>query len=357
MPIGRLFTMPLKQPSLICDRRSALLGLLSVAVAPQALADVIESKVFEGSRQPGALKGEGGEGLRARSGQEIIDCQFRALGNGAVRIDRPTDRLRIDSCEAQDLYRFLENTAATGRDDASLRDFVVTGVVARGLVRGFSRVRYASKAGLFEDIIAEGAARTANYCVGFALDDAASDITYRRCVARDFRETERADESYWNGDGFSDERGNKGIRYIQCVASGCSDGGFDTKSQDVSLERCVAQDNKRNFRLWNSGALKACHSTNPKRYGGSGAPAHIALMGDAPRYVIEDLVVTAQPDNASPVFYCETKRPAIIEIRNARIDAPAAALIKAVGPKPSLRWVGGRASHAVHVAAEESPNQ
>ncbi|MEM7568822.1 MAG: hypothetical protein AAF337_03405, partial [Pseudomonadota bacterium] len=301
-------------PDLLLSRRRALLASL-IALAPvraYAAPRAIEGERFEGSRPDGALGGEGGEGLRLASGQTIRTSSFARFGNGAVRVNKPVDGIRIEDCTADGLYRFLENTASKAVGDASMIDFVIKGITARNLVRGFSRVRYASRDGLFEDIIAMAAARSLDFACGFALSDTASNITYRRCEARGFRAAPRDEAGYWNSDGFSDERGNHAIAYIDCIAQGCSDSGFDTKSQDVTLSGCTASDNKRNFRLWNTGTLSACRSENPVRYGGTGGPAHLAFTGDAPRYTLRDIVISARPDNPAPVFYCETKRPAII---------------------------------------------
>jgi hypothetical protein len=81
--------------------------------------------------------------------------------------------------------------------------------------------------------VAEACDHPVNYCVGFALDDTAHDIIYRRASAHGFAVSNLPRDSYWNGDGFSDERGNHDIQYLACTATGSSDGGFDVKSTDV----------------------------------------------------------------------------------------------------------------------------
>src|SRR3546814_15231666 len=99
-----------------------------------------------------------------------------------------------------------------------------------------TRIRYGSHHGTIEDVVASGSAQGDLYCVGFQLDDQAHDITYQRVEAHGFRETNRPNTSYWNSDGFSDERGNRAIRYLSCTATDCTDGGFDLKSADMFLE-------------------------------------------------------------------------------------------------------------------------
>lgn len=289
--------------------------------------------------------------VNARSGQRIRGARFANLGNGAIRIDQPVQGLVVEDVQAAHLYRFLENSAARGAPPAPLTRFVLRRITARDLERGMTRIRHASHDGLIEDVIAYGGSNGANYCVGFALDDEAHDIIYRRVQAHGFVESARPREKYWNGDGFTDERGNRAIRYLDCTASGCSDGGFDLKSEDVLLVGCTARGNKRNYRLWGSGRLERCVSENPKWHGGSGGPAHFAFHGPQARYVIDRPVVRADPANKAPVFLFDTKAPAVIEIHNADIDAPGAPLIVAGGQQiPKVKWVPDKASQKIRTA-------
>src|SRR3546814_7023629 len=93
--------------------------------------------------------------------------------------------------------------------------------------------------------LAYGSTQCDAYCVGYQLDNEAHNITYNRVEAHHFQESGTAASKYWNGDGFSDERGNHGIRYLTCTATECTDGGFDLKSTDVYMENCVSRANKR----------------------------------------------------------------------------------------------------------------
>src|SRR3546814_18309287 len=80
--------------------------------------------------------------------------------------------------------------------------------------------------------LAYGSTQCDAYCVGYQLDNEAHNITYNRVEAHHFQESGTAASKYWNGDGFSDERGNHGIRYLTCTAPECTDGGFDLKSTE-----------------------------------------------------------------------------------------------------------------------------
>lgn len=314
-------------------------GLLLLPTASSADPRRTVSRKFRGDGK--------GEGLRARSGLIVRNSSFVNFGNGAIRVNRAIDGLVVESCQGNDLYRFLENTASDRSVPASLTRFTLRKITTSGLQRGMTRIRYASHGGLIEDVIARASQSPADYCVGFALNDTAHDIVYRRAEAHGFAVRNLPRDKYWNGDGFSDERGNRDIQYLACVAIGSSDGGFDLKSANVLLAGCTARGNKRNYRLWGSGRLTNCRSENPRPRGGTGKPAHFSFHGGSARYVIDRPVVRANPQNSAPVFLFNNDKPAIIEIRNADIDAAGAPLIVSEKVKPVIKFVPPLASQKI----------
>ncbi|GGB95330.1 hypothetical protein GCM10011494_12250 [Novosphingobium endophyticum] len=333
---------------------TGLAALLAPRAAGGQAATIIDGKTFQGTRSSLGTKGEGGEGLRVRSNTIIRNCSFLDLGNGAVRVNVPVDDLVIEDCEARNLYRFLEDTSSNNTDPARLTNFAVRRVTAHEVDKSMTRIRYDSHNGVIEDVTAYGSAQGDLYCVGFQLDDQAYDITYSRVAAHGFRESSRPADRYWNGDGFSDERGNRKIRYLSCVASECSDGGFDLKSENVYLEDCAARLNKRNFRLWSSGELHRCISENPRHYGGTGEAAHFSFHGAVDRYVLDRPVVRAEAGNSAPVFLIATDTPLHLEIRDAAIDTPDAALFKVTGAEPVITWAPDRSQQPVRVLRERA---
>ncbi|HEY9553902.1 hypothetical protein [Allosphingosinicella sp.] len=340
------------------SRRDLLAAAVFAPILPGALNAqstgtlLIEGRTFSGARSLTGTGGEGGEGFRAKSGMLVRNCHFLNLGNGAIRVNVPTDNLVIEDCDGDNLYRFLEDTSSVTANPAVLSNFALRRIVARELDRGMTRIRYGSHHGTIEDVVASGSAQGDLYCVGFQLDDQAHDITYQRVEAHGFRETNRPNTSYWNGDGFSDERGNRAIRYLSCTATDCTDGGFDLKSADMFLENCVSRGNKRNYRLWSKGKLSSCHSEDPKWRGGTGGAAHFSFHGAAGRFVIDRPIVRAGADNAAPVFLIETSIPLTLDIINADIDAPAAPLLAIRGPAPQINWSPAREQQTIRVARD-----
>lgn len=337
---------------------SAAAGLTAMPSMIRAQAGsqtVIEGRTFRGTRPPGGSGLDGGTAISAKSDTLIRNCRFLDLGNGAIRLlGSSTRNFSIEDCEVSNMYRFIENWSWNHPNvPAPVDYFTLRRITARGLERNFLRIRYGSARGVIEDVVAHGSGQCANYCVGFALDDEANDIVYRRVEAHGFSETQRAANRYWNGDGFSDERGNRQIRYLSCVATGCSDGGFDLKSADVFLEDCRASGNKRNFRLWNTGTLKGCRSENPVKNGGTGELAHFSFFGGSgANYVLERPVVRAAAGNTAPVLFFQTTAPATISIHDADIDAPSAPLIQVDGPAPTIKWFPDRSQQKIRVARD-----
>lgn len=247
---------------------------------------------------------------------------FRAVGNGCFHVGAPLKRLTIEDCAFEDVYRFIENTAHDGEREASLVDFAVRRCRGTRVERGFLRVRYGSRSGVIEECLAQGLANEGGSIpAGCALDDEARDIVYRRCVMENFQQWRAG--RYWNGDGFSDEPGNENIRYEACQARGSTDGGFDCKSRNVVLENCLAEDNKRNFRIWDDRAsLADCTSRNPNFRGREVEDAdacHIWIGGENAQILIANL--TIEDADATQIFEFEHDGGSV-QIRGLTIHSP-----------------------------------
>src|SRR3546814_16487348 len=108
-----------------------------------------------------------------------------------------------------------------------------------------TRIRYGSHDGTIEDVKAYGSTQCDAYCVGYQLDNEAHNITYNRVEAHHFQASGTAASKYWNGDGFSDERGNHGISYLTCTDNGITERSFALKSTAAIQEKCVTSTNKK----------------------------------------------------------------------------------------------------------------
>jgi len=284
-----------------------------------------------GAPMPAILRGNrrgrfvGDEGFRLLRGANYLSfsqLSFRDVGNGCIHVGAPTAGLTIEDCAFDNVYRFLENTANEHERDASLTNFAVRRCTGARVERGFLRIRYSSSNGVIEDCSAQGRAnRGGSIPEGCALDDHASNIAYRRCVMENFQQWRGLE--YWNGDGFSDEDGNSNIRYEECRARGSTDGGFDCKSDNVVLENCVSEGNKRNFRIWGDRpTLTSCTSRNPVMRGNplqQGDVCHIWIGGEDARISISDL--TVEDSNATPIFEFD-EDGAAVELSGSSLHTP-----------------------------------
>jgi hypothetical protein len=276
----------------------------------------------------GDQAGEEGPGvfklLRGASHIKFAHFDFRDIGNGAFRIAGAVANVTIEDCAFENVYRFFENTAGDGEGHASVDGFVLRRCHGSRVERGFLRVRYNSRNGVIEDCRAQGVGREGGRIpVGCALDDRASNITYRRCVMEGFQQFNGAE--YWNGDGFSDEPDNSAIRYETCEARGSTDGGFDCKSRDVVLTDCIAEDNKRNFRIWSDHAtLTNCTSRAPNFRGRdaneNGSPCHIWIGGEE-NIDIDIANLTIEDRDATPIIEFNHD-VGVVEIRGVTINSP-----------------------------------
>lgn len=241
-----------------------------------------------------------------RSGATYRGVHARDVGNGLFVIRDSVRGVQIADIEVAGGYRVIENSSvprAAGADCVGLR---VRGARAADLRRSFARIRYASHDGVIEDVTASGTLTTGAHDlpVGIGFQDTAHDFRLERCTMRGFR-WKRGDNKYWNGDGFSTERGNARFVFKQCAAWDNSDGGFDLKSSETLLDDCTSGRNARNFRLWSSIRATRLTSVNPQKIGGIGDTNHFAIM--AAQGVREPLVIriehlAVKSDKAWPIF-------------------------------------------------------
>jgi hypothetical protein len=306
--------------------RRSVLTAAALALAPRsALSASSPDRItgdFQGTRPDPfdrSAKNKGEIVHRARSGQTYSRIQARDFGNGLIRVAGEVDGLTVEDVEAHNFYRLIEGEAG-----ASLTNFTVRRVKGVGFERSLSRLRGASRNGLFQDVYADSEAQIGDpFAVAFHLDENCSDITYERCTALRCQ-TPLRKKVYRQGDGFSDEGGCSGISYIDTLAQECTDAGYDIKSKGVRMVRAKSVSNRRNFRLWADATLDHIVSENPRG-------VHISTHGKGPRIIrIERLEVRS--DTGAPVFYLEAAGGSKISIGSYDIQIPERApLVHAEG--------------------------
>lgn len=201
---------------------------------------------------------------------------------------------------AVDGYRVFETYPAKDQSDASIKKLVLDNIAATQLKRGFARIGHDSSGGVINKIDASGTVFNDQIPAGIAFMDTAHDFTISNCTMRHFR-MELGPGKYWNGDGYSSEKDNYGLRFLNCAAFMCTDGGFDLKSTGTFLDDCVAGENKFNFRFWSPVQAWTLTSLNPRKGDGTGGYGHFSITGGPGMEItIEKLV--ARSDNTAPLF-------------------------------------------------------
>jgi hypothetical protein len=146
--------------------------------------------------------------------------------------------------------------------------------------RGFSRSVFHilgdSHDILIDNCFGDSEYQSGEFAVGVALKDTAHNITHTNCTMMRCIDT---NASYWNGDGFCNERGNYNITYEDCVSRGNADGGYDCKSTNTTFTTCIAVDNCRNWRLWGTATLNGCIGLDPHKRGGTSSQAQVWAKG------------------------------------------------------------------------------
>lgn len=312
-------------------RAEFVAGVLAAAAVPGR-------RSIRGDRPENPMSGdEGASVFEGRSGARHRRLSVRNIGNGLVRVTGRVSDLSLEDVDVVNAYRVLE----VHGPQAALTDFTLSRIRARRLERGLSRIGGQSTRGRFEDVHADGEQQIGDpFGVGFALADEASDITYRRCTARNFWAALDPDR-FRNGDGFSDERRNRRIRYLDCEAWDNTDAGFDIKSADSSVDRCTAGGNDRNFRFWSPIKVGKVTSVTPVHRGGRSRPAHVWVDGKSrPTITIERLVVRGETQ--VPVLLVENG-PAVVVIDSHDVSVPRGTPIN-VGGHPDLQivWRSGK---------------
>jgi len=283
-----------------------------------------------GSRSPSWTYGmaEGNELFRLMSGANNLvfeDLTTRNFGNGVFRAGADISNLTIRDVDASNVSRFVEDYVSGTNTSATISGLTVENVNVSGYSRSVMRLQYDTHDVLIDNVIGDsGRTFGGLYVVGIALDGTAHDVVISDTTMKNNFGQGTASE-YWNGDGFSTERGNYNIRYENTVASGNSDAGYDLKSSNTTLVNTVSEANNRNYRLWSTSiTMEGSSSINPTYYGGNTDTAHVWLGVDA-EATIDDFTFS---DALLPqVLFDMTKGGATVHLADTAIPLIYQALV------------------------------
>jgi len=228
-------------------------------------------------------KNNGREVFRLLNGADHLHfsgLDFKNVGNGAFRFGGDITGVTLQDMEANNVRRFVENFVSNGAQTASVTDLTIKDVNVRGFSKGAIRLQYDSSNILIEDVFGDAQGQDGdNFTMGVHLKGSVHDVVHRNVTMNNAIQT-KSDSEYWNADGFVTDWGTYNITYEDTSASGSTDGGYDLKSQNTTLIRAAAADNKRNFRIWRTANFIDVKSDEPFRRGGIGTAAHIHVLGN-----------------------------------------------------------------------------
>jgi hypothetical protein len=295
---------------------------------------------FIGSRsEPYDPAGEPGRPIfRLESGANHLRFDRLACaraGNGCFMVAAPIVDLAITNVTATNVRRFFENAAADGGPNATIAGLHIANVTINGFSKGAIRLGYDSHDVVLVDIYGDSLGQDGdNFAIGVHLTDTVHDVVLQRVTMNNARDTLH---EYWNGDGFAAESDTYDLTFVDTVASGNTDAGYDLKASGVQLTNVLASDNKRNFRFWGAGiVLEQCRGIDPNLRGGTGTQAqvHIAAGGS----VQLSNCTFVDHDHDTIVFQLEGDAHLIV--RNTTVERSVSSDLSVVEPEAYIDLLG-----------------
>lgn len=225
---------------------------------------------FKGSRPADWQAGDasGNELFKLGTGADNLifrDLKIDNVGT-AFRATADLRNLHIEDVDANNVRRFLEDYSSAPSSTATITGLTIRNVDVQGFSRVAIRLQYDTNDVVIDNVRANMAGQTGDDLpAGVHLDGTVHDVTLNRVVIENVQSTAGA---YFNGDGFASERGVHDVRFIDTVARGNSDGGYDLKSSGTVVVRALSEENGRNYRLWGEATLIDSVGLNPVLRGG-----------------------------------------------------------------------------------------
>lgn len=242
----------------------------------------------------------------------------------AFRVSADVSNLTIGEVTAKNVQRFFEDRQAN--DDpaktATISGLTIHDVNVSGYSKNVIRLQFDTNNVRITDVVGDSAGQTFDdYAMGIHLDDTVHDVVLQRVTMLN---NQNFTGSYWNGDGFATEGNTHHITFIDTVARGSTDGGYDLKSDYTTLIRTVADDNARNYRFWGHGnVMEAAVGLDPHSRNG-GSNSQIWMKGGAELTIRNSEFIDA--GYATKVFNYDDR--ATINLDNVRITYAEGAVLK-----------------------------
>lgn len=225
---------------------------------------------FIGSRPADWQAGDasGNELFKLGTGADNLEFRDLRIDNvgTAFRVTADLGNLHIEDVDANNVRRFFEDYSSAPSGTATISGLTIRDVDVQGFSRVAIRLQYDTNNVVIDNVTADMAGQTGDDLpAGVHLDGTVHNVTLSQVVMENIQSTAGA---YFNGDGFASERGVYDVRFIDTVARGNSDGGYDLKSSGTVVVRALSEENGRNYRLWGETTLIDSVGLNPVLRGG-----------------------------------------------------------------------------------------
>lgn len=235
----------------------------------------------------------------------------------AFQVISDVSNITVKDMAATNVERFFEDLAGGKYKTASIDGLTIENVDVTGFSKGVIRLQYDTKNVVIRDVHGDsGNIDGANFAIGVHIDGTAHGILIKDSSMGNITDTT---SYYWNGDGFATEGGAYDIRFEDTRAYGNTDAGYDLKSATTVLVNAVAEDNKKNFRLWGDETLINPVSKNPQMRGGSGEQLHVQVMNTGAAKII------------GGIFTDASNGTTVVKIEGGTLDISGSSIIHAAG--------------------------
>lgn len=253
--------------------------------------------------QPGQAQGT--ELFRLMAGASHLnfsDLATNNFGNGVFRFGGDVQNISINQVTAANVTRFIENHVSSATS-ASVDGLTVSNVTVSGYSQNAIRLKYNTRNVTLQNVVGDSQKQNGGlYIHGVSLAGTVHDVLLDRVTMKN-NYGRGSSSAYWNGDGFVAEGGTYNLTFVDTVASGNTDAGYDIKSDNVKMIRAQAIGNTKNFRFWGENVtVTDSISQDPRYHGGTGKPAHFHAAGNNGTEVTFDNFRYSDGSGAPKVF-------------------------------------------------------
>lgn len=285
--------------------------------------------VIEGTRPATYAIGNasGNELFKFQAGSGHLAFQNFTINNTgtAFRAAGDVSNIAIEHVDAINVARFFEDYAGGSNKTATISGLTIRDVSVEGFSKGVIRLQYETHDVLIEDVHGDSQRQDGDeFAIGVHLLGSTHDVVIRRTVMENATDT--TGDAYWNGDGFATEGSVHGVLLEDTVARGNTDAGYDLKSRDTTLVRALAEDNKRNYRVWTEATLIDSVGLDPHKRGGTGTQQQVWTASDAKVKIVNG-------------YFADTGTSTVAFENNGVIEATDTIAKVALGAK----WLSGKA--------------